>query len=286
MTFTVTATSSTRMRRLADGPSLRTPRNRWQSPTLRLSAPWGFSLTLKSSSVWEGTREKGISQWSSIFTGARAGAPLLESPPPPPARDGGGKCGCQSLQPCHPAQSCAVSRQSSKLPGARGEGLCRLLPSPCGDDPVFMPLSAATKQLGPGWLGHQRRGGAPRVWSRWAAVCAESGLPSACDPLKVPELRVTPGGPLTLRLESSAPPTYVTHIACGILASASAGQCRIIPISQARRLRPVERPVTCPRSPSLRAQGQSSLRPPSLSLLALHSSRPLHLPDLVCFYSV
>lgn len=231
----------------------------------------------------EGKGDKSVVQhlhWSK----SRGPAPRV--PPPPPARDGGGKCGCQSLQPCHPAQSCAVSRQSSKLPGARGEGLCRLLPSPCGDDPVFMPLSAATKQLGPGWLGHQRRGGAPRVWSRWAAVCAESGLPSACDPLKVPELRVTPGGPLTLRLESSAPPTYVTHIACGILASASAGQCRIIPISQARRLRPVERPVTCPRSPSLRAQGQSSLRPPSLSLLALHSSRPLHLPDLVCFYSV
>lgn len=129
----------------------------------------------------EGKGDKSVVQhlhWSK----SRGPAPRV--PPPPPARDGGGKCGCQSLQPCHPAQSCAVSHQSSKLPGARGEGLCRLLPSPCGDDPVFMPLSATTKQLGPGWLGYQRRGGAPRVWSRWAAVCAEGGLPSTCDPLK------------------------------------------------------------------------------------------------------
>lgn len=150
MTFTVTATSSTRMRRLADRPSLRTPRNRWQSPTLRLSAPWGFSLTLKSSSVWEGTREKGISQWSSIFTGARAGAPLLESPRPRQPEMGAASVAAShsslaTPQPPCRAALCRVSQASCQVPGARASaGCCPVLAG-------MTPSSCPSQQLRSSW---------------------------------------------------------------------------------------------------------------------------------------
>lgn len=162
MTFTVTATSSTRMRRLADRPSLRTPRNRWQSPTLgpprpashlRLSAPWGFSLTLKSSSVWEGTREKGISQWSSIFTGARAGAPLLESPRPHQPEMGAASVAAShsSLATPHRAVLCRVSGASCQVPGARASaGCCPVL---AGMTPSSCPSQRLRSSWAPGGWG-------------------------------------------------------------------------------------------------------------------------------------
>lgn len=168
------------MQRLADRLSLRTSMNRWQSLTLGPPRPASHPLPLCSLGLQphpqgpalsgRGRGDEGISQWSSIFTGAGTRAPLLESPPPP-AGDGGAKCGCQ-LTPAFPPHNlhtelCCV---------ASGEQAARC--------PVSGPLLAAAQSLwgcpllhaphssyeaaGPQVAGALAKG---RSWR--AAVCAE-----------------------------------------------------------------------------------------------------------------